>query len=246
VAVTFSNLQNKIDLKKIKEDHIEIDSEFAFREDFDIVNKTLSYFQEKKHKTNNIVIKEEVIEYENKDIFDSIKKLVREEQNYIYNDEEYSRLYKLAINNKELATEDDLASLNESYAKYHKERGILPQLLEDANEELRTELDAYRMVNNDYEKFTSDDFDVKALFDSQVIDLARKEQLNQIYTVNWLEKQLIEYAKSMTDSLGKSKEFQIDNGLKSLDISDTDEIKNKIKDLQESTKFLKSKIKRMA
>ena len=40
----FANLQNKIDLRRIKEDNIEIDKDFAFTEDFDVVNQTLSYF----------------------------------------------------------------------------------------------------------------------------------------------------------------------------------------------------------
>ena len=43
----------------------------------------------------------------------------------------------------------------------------------------------------------------------------------------------------MNDNLMQGNSFQIDNGLKSLDVNDTDEIKNKIKDLQESIKFLK-------
>ena len=45
--------KNKIDLKRIKEDNIEIDTEFAFSENFDIVNQTLSYFKNEKHKINS-------------------------------------------------------------------------------------------------------------------------------------------------------------------------------------------------
>jgi len=42
----------------------------------------------------------------------------------------------------------------------------------------------------------------------------------------------------MSDDLSKGRNFQIDNGLKTLDVNDTEEIKNKIKDLQESIIFL--------
>ena len=53
-------------------------------------------------------------------------------------------------------------------------------MLEDANNELRTEFDKYRMVDGDQESLAQGEYDVEALFDKDVLDLARKEQLNQI------------------------------------------------------------------
>jgi hypothetical protein len=234
----FSNLQNKIDLKKIKEDKIEIDTEFVFKEDFDIVNQTITYFQKKKDKINNIIIKEEVTEYEDEDIFDFLEKTVEDEQEYIYNDDAMLD----DIKNKVVSDEEESYDvINENHAIYHKKRGFLPLLMEEANEELKTELDKYRMADGDWESFNKNEYDVEALFDKDVLDLARKEQLNQIYTVDWLSKQLVEYRKTMNDSHGLSPVFEIQNNLKSLDVNDPDEIKNKIKDLNESIAFLKSK-----
>jgi len=46
----------------------------------------------------------------------------------------------------------------------------------------------------------------------------------------------------MKDSLANGKEFEIDNGLRKLDVNDTEEIKNKIKDLNESISFLKTNL----
>lgn len=235
----FSNLQNKIDLRKIKEDKIEVDSEFAFKEDFDIVNQTLSYFEKKKNNVNNIAIKEEVVQYEDEDIFDFLEKTVEDEQQYIYNDDEMLD----DIKNKVVSDEEEkFDTINENYALYHKERGLLPLLMEEANEELKMELDKYRMVNGDQESFNKNEYDVEALFDKDVLDLARKEQLNQIYTVDWLSKQLVEYRKEVKASYGLGSGFEISNNLKSLDVNDPEEIKNKIKDLNESIRFLKSKI----
>lgn len=234
----FSNLQNKIDLRKIKEDKIEIDTEFAFKEDFDIVNQTISYFEKKKDKVNNIIIKEEVTEYEDEEIFDFLEKSVEDEQEYIYNDDEMIDDIKDNVVSDE---EENFDIINENYAIYHKQRGILPLLLQEANEELKTELDKYRMVDGDQESFNKNEYDVEALFDKDVLDLARKEQLNQIYTVDWLSKQLVEYRKTMNASYGLSPVFEIQNNLKSLDVNDPEEIKNKIKDLQESIRFLKSR-----
>jgi hypothetical protein len=235
----FSNLQNKIDLRKIKEDKIEIDTEFAFKEDFDIVNQTITYFEKKKDKENNIIIKEEITEYEDQNVFDFLEKTVEDEQEYIYNDDEMLDDIKDNVVSDE---EEDFSVINENYAIYHKVRGFLPTLLEEANEELKTELDKYRMVDGDQESFNKDEYDVEALFDKDVLDLARKEQLNQIYTVDWLSKQLVEYRKTMNDSHGLGSVFEIRNNLKSLDVNDPEEIKNKIKDLNESIKFLKSRI----
>ena len=235
----FSNLQNKIDLRKIKEDKIEIDTEFAFKEDFDVVNQTISYFEKKKNKENNIIIKEEVTEYEDEDIFEFLEKTVDDEQEYIYNDDEMLDDIK---NNVVSDEEESFDVINENYAIYHKERGFLPLLLEEANEELKTELDKYRMVDGDQESLNKSEYDIEALFDKDVLDLARKEQLNQIYTVDWLSKQLVDYRKTMNDSHGLSPVFEIKNNLKSLDVNDPDEIKNKIKDLNESVRFLKSRL----
>lgn len=304
----FSNLQNKIDLKRIKEDNIEIDSEFAFKEDFDIVNQTLSYFQNKKNEPNNISIKEEVIEFENEDVFSFLEKTVADEQKFIYNNEQtletlkeeelifggkadgmtvedIARKHGVTVDQineqiekgmkiefehvndgakaKEIAKdhldefpdyydrledmEAEAKAIHESYVKYHKVRGLLPTLMEEANMELRQHLDSYRMVDGEYTDESisvmsdNNEYDVKALFDSNMIDVAKKEYLDQIYTTNWLEKQLIDYRKVMNDSMIKGSSFQIDNGLQRLDVNDTDEIKNKIKDLQESIKFLKAK-----
>lgn len=233
----FSNLQNKIDLKRIKDDKIEIDSEFAFREDFDIVNQTIAYFEKKKHVVNNIIIKEEVTQYEDEDIFNYLEKTVDEEQRFIYNDEETLDSVKEVIPSDE---EDKLEAINESYSVYHKTKGLLPQLMEEANNELKTELDQYRMVGQ-YDDMNEGDYDVEALFDKDVIDMAKKEHLDSIFTMNWLSKQLVDYRKAMNDSLKLGSEMQIDNGLRSLDVNDTEEIKNKIKDLNESVKFLKSR-----
>ena len=305
----FSNLQNKIDLKRIKEDNIEIDKEFAFKEGFDIVNQTLSYFEKKQQKSNNIIIKEEVIEFENEDVFNFLEKNVADEQKFIYNNEqtletlEDEELIKggkadgmdvedLAekhdveedkiedqiqkgtefemehvddeAKSKEISMdhlaefpdyydrledmeEDAKKAINESYIRYHKVRGFLPLLMEEANEELKTELDKYRMVGEDLNIDGPEEskYDVESLFDKETVDLAKKEHLDQIYTMNWLEKQLVEYRKVMNDTLKNSNgSFQIDNGLITLDVNDTDEIKNKIKDLNESITFLKSKVRK--
>jgi len=308
----FSNLQNKIDLKRIKEDNIEIDNEFAFKEGFDVVNQTLSYFEKKKNEVNNIVIKEEVTEFENEEMFDFLEKTVKDEQKFIYNDEQTlsmldeeelidggkadgmsvediakkhgvtvdeieaqikkgvdiefehvddsERAREIAMDHLEefpdyydrlINMEDEAKkNINESYAKYHKVRGLLPLLMEQANEELKTELDKYRMVDSEYTDESigalqdNNEYDVKALFDSNVIDVAKEEYLDQIHTINWLEKQLVDYRKVMKDTLNASGTFQIENGLKRLDVNDTDEIKNKIKDLQESITFLKSKVRK--
>jgi hypothetical protein len=235
----FSNLQNKIDLRKIRDNAIESDSEFIFQEDFDIVNQTLNYFQEKKHTVNNIVIREEVIEYENGDIFDFIEKSVEAEQEFIYNNKD-------TLDTIKDVEEDKKEVIHESFSRYHKEQKLLPRILKEANEEAKTHLDAYRMVDNEDNVKTGDtqdnnEYDASSIFDSNLLDMAKKEQLDNIYTMNWLEKQLVAYRKSMNDDLLKGGNFQIDNGLKSLDVNDTEEIKNKIKDLQESVRFLNSK-----
>jgi len=177
----FSNLPNKIDLKRIKEDNIEIDTEFAFSENFDVVNQTLSYFKNEKHKTNNIVIREEVIEYEDEEVFESLEQNVQDEQNFIYNDEG-----TLATVDQVLSDEDEEVmseGFQESYTKYHKVRGILPQLLEDANNDMKMELDQYRMVA-DEASLKEGEYDVEALFDKEILDLAKSEHLDQLHTVN--------------------------------------------------------------
>lgn len=312
----FSNLQNKIDLRKIKDDVIEIDSEFIFKEDFDIVNQTLSYFQNKSAESNNIVIKEEVTEFEDKDLFDFIEKTVQDEQKFIYNDENSLKTLKdeelidggradgkstedLADkhdvpvgdiedqlkkgieveqehvgNDKDNSQDEEKAEeiakdhldefpdyydrlsdmeekakdelVNESYNKYHRQRKILPLLMEEANNDLRAHFDAYRMVGTSDmsdEEFAEDnnEYSLESLFDRDILDLAKHEYLDQIHTVNWLEKQLVQYRNDMKDHMMTGGMIQIDNGLKKLDVNDTDEIKNKIKDLNESVKFLKMK-----
>lgn len=231
----FSNLQNKIDLKKIKDSNIEIDSEFAFKEGFDIVNQTLGYFAKKKHEPNNIIIKEEVTMFENEELLSFLEENVKAEQKFIYNDTDVMSYIK-KINDDV----NKIKAIDESYEKYHKEKRPLDQLLEEANEELKTAFDAYRMVGTPYEEVGKEDFSADALFDKDTLEMAKHEHLDQIYTTNWLEKQLVDYRKSMNDSLSLNKEVQINNGLKSLDVSDTDEIKNKIKDIQESVRFLNS------
>jgi hypothetical protein len=237
----FSNLQNKIDLKRIKEDTVEIDNEFIFKESFDIVNQTLLYFEKKKDKVNNISIKEEVVEYEDGEIFDFIEKSVEAEQKFIYNDNETLE------DVKEMADEGVVETINESYLKYHKKKGILPQLMEDANNDLKLELDKYRMISGTVTDESisplpdNNEYDVESLFDGVTLDIAKEAYLDHIHTMNWLEKQLVDYRKIINTSMSSGGSFQIDNGLKSLDVNDTDEIKNKIRDLNESVRFLKSK-----
>ena len=46
----------------------------------------------------------------------------------------------------------------------------------------------------------------------------------------------------MKDELGTSGSFQVVNNLKTLDINDPSEILNKVKDLNESVRFLKSRV----
>jgi len=182
VKTMFSNLQNKIDLRKLRNETVEVDGEFIFKEDFDIVNQTLTYFQEKKHKVNNVVIKEEVIEYENEATFSFLEDSVKAEQEFIYNDNDNLEIIKEA-------DEDKKEMLKEGFEKYHKEQKLLPRILKEANDEARAYFDAYRMMDGenkesvDFQK-DNNEYSVDALFDSSVLEMAKKEHLESIYTIN--------------------------------------------------------------
>ncbi len=231
----FSNLQNKIDLKKIREDNVDIDRNFTANENFDTVNQTASYFKMKKNKINDIIIKEDVIEFEDEKEFSELERMVGDEQSFIYNDDNSLEDIKKIISDEE----EDIDGITESYAKYFKHKSAVIELLEHSNDNLKMELDSYRMAHGDYESFSNSGYDVESLFDIHVIELARDEYLDQIHTINWLEKQLIAQRKVMADTIANSREFQIKNELKKLDVNDTEEIKNKIRNLQESVIFLK-------
>jgi len=185
VAKMFSNLQNKIDLRKIQEGKIEVDNDFAFKEDFDVVNQTIQYFEKKKNTTNNIIIKEEVIEYEDDDLFNYLDNAVDQEQDYIYNDDKMLDDIKDNVeSDEEEAFDESFSVIEENYKIFHKNKKPLPQLLEDANKEMELELDKYRMVDGEKEDMEQNGYDVEALFDKDVLDKARKEQLNHIYTMD--------------------------------------------------------------
>ena len=180
----FSNLQNKIDLKKIKEGKVTIDKEFAFKEDFDVVNQTIQYFEKEKNTTNNIVVREEVAEFENEELFDYLETNVADEQEFIYNDDETLDDIKDNVpSDEEEVFDEAFKIIEENYVIYHKVKKPLPALLEYANNEMIQVLDQYRMVDGDQESLAGE-YDVEALFDKEVLDLARKEHLNQIYTVD--------------------------------------------------------------
>lgn len=231
----FANLQNKIQLKQLKENKIKPDKNFIFTEGFDIVNQTIEYFEEDKDIINNIVIKEEIIEFENQDLLNYLSETVKQELNYIYNNK------RLVEEARELLedNEEELNAFNENYEIYHKERKMLPSLLEEANEELKTELDKYRMVSLDLEDDV--EYDVRSLFDSDLIDKAESENLDTMLTMNWLEKNLNTYTNEINKQLQGENMVMINNNLKKLDINNTEEIKNKIKDVQGSIRWLREK-----
>lgn len=233
----FSNLQNRIDLKRIKEGSVVIDHDFVLKEEFDIVSKTLTYFEKKKNEPNNISIREEVNEYEDEDIFNFLDDSVDDEQKFIYNNEEIVNDAVSASDEEDVQSD----SINESYSRHHKKKSRLAKLLHESNENLKTDLKQYVLMDGELDDVNENDYGVDALFDKEVINMARQESLDHIYTMNWLEKQLIEYRNQINKDLSMGGKFQIDNQLKKLDVNDSDEIKNKIKDLNESIKILKSK-----
>ena len=139
----------------------------------------------------------------------------------------------------EVEASDDMEVVNENYNKYHKVKGILPTLLEEVNDEQKLELDRYRMVHNDLEH--SEEYDVKDLFDADIIDIARNEHLEHIQTMNWLENKLRDYSKEMNSDLKDKFLVTIENNLKKLDVNNTEELKNKIKDVNGTIKILKER-----
>ncbi len=233
---------------------------------------------------NNVVFKEEVIEYENQENVAHLTNMVVNEQKFIYNnditlnhlieenlltedcDEEPAAEEELELEpvvlddedadseveasddmevededvDSEVEASDDMKEVvNENYNKYHKVKGILPTLLEEVNDEQKLELDRYRMVHNDLED--SEKYDVKDLFDADVIDIARNEHLEHIQTMNWLENKLRDYSKEMNSDLKDKFLITIENNLKKLDVNNTEELKNKIKDVNGTIKLLKER-----
>jgi len=263
----FANLQNKINLKKLNENRVDVDPSLVYQEPFNVINSTIDYFMQDKDVINNIVFKEEVIEYENQENVIHLTNMVVNEQKFIYNnditlnhlieenlltedcDEEPAAEEELELEptvlddedaDSEVEASDDMKEVvNENYNKYHKVKGILPSLLEEVNDEQKLELDRYRMVHNDLEH--SEEYDVKDLFDADIIDIARNEHLEHIQTMNWLENKLRDYSKEMNSDLKDKFLITIENNLKKLDVNNTEELKNKIKDVNGTIKILKER-----
>ena len=280
----FANLQNKINLKKLNENRIDVDPSLVYKEPFNVINSTIDYFMQDKDVINNIVFKEEVIEYENQEKVAHLTNMVVNEQKFIYNnditlnhlieenlltedcDEEPAESEELELEptvlddedvDSEVEASDDMEVddedadsevevfddmkevVNENYNKYHKVKGILPALLEEVNDEQKLELDRYRMVHNDLEH--SEEYDVKDLFDADIIDIARNEHLEHIQTMNWLENKLRDYSREMNSDLKDKFLITIENNLKKLDVNNTEELKNKIKDVNGTIKLLKER-----
>lgn len=263
----FANLQNKINLKKLNENRVDVDPSLVYQEQFNVINSTIDYFMQEKDVINNIIFKEEVIEYENQEKVAHLTNMVVNEQKFIYNnditlnhlieenlltedcDEEPAAEEELELEptvlddedaDSEVEASDDMKEIvNENYNKYHKVKGILPSLLEEVNDEQKLELDRYRMVHNDLED--SEEYDVKDLFDADIIDIARNEHLEHIQTMNWLENKLRDYSKEMNSDLKDRFLITIENNLKKLDVNNTEELKNKIKDVNGTIKLLKER-----
>lgn len=263
----FANLQNKINLKKLNENRVDVDPNLVYQEQFNVINSTIDYFMQEKDVINNIIFKEEVIEYENQEKVAHLTNMVINEQKFIYNnditlnhlieenlltedcDEEPAAKEELELEptvlddeyaDSEVEASDDMKEIvNENYNKYHKVKGILPSLLEEVNDEQKLELDRYRMVHNDLED--SEEYDVKDLFDADIIDIARNEHLEHIQTMNWLENKLRDYSKEMNSDLKDKFLITIENNLKKLDVNNTEELKNKIKDVNGTIKLLKER-----
>lgn len=230
----FANLQNKINLKKLNEDNIDVSNDFIFRESFSIVNSTIDYFKKDKHNINDIIFKEEFVEFEDGETISFLNRYLNEEQKYIYN----NNILLEEIKGREI-DEDIKNILDINQGRYLKQKGYLSSLLEDKNEEIKTELDQYRMVDHELED--SEDYDVKDLFDSDTIDIARNEYLDHIMSIDWLDKKLISFKNEMNEKIKSGNCVTIENNLKKLDINNTEEIKNKIKDVHGTIKLLKEK-----
>ena len=263
----FANLQNKINLKKLNENRVDVDPSLVYQEPFNVINSTIDYFMQDKDVINNIIFKEEIIEYENQENVIHLTNMVVNEQKFIYNnditlnhlieenlltedcDEKPAESEELELEptvlddedaDSEVEASDDMKEVvNENYNKYHKVKGILPSLLEEVNDEQKLELDRYRMVHNDLED--SEEYDVKDLFDADIIDIARNEHLEHIQTMNWLENKLRDYSKEMNSDLKDKFLITIENNLKKLDVNNTEELKNKIKDVNGTIKLLKER-----
>lgn len=296
----FANLQNKINLKKLNENRVDVDPSLVYQEPFNVINSTIDYFMQDKDVINNVVFKEEVIEYENQENVAHLTNMVVNEQKFIYNNDitlNHLREEELIVGGladgmsiddiaekhgvgisqitsqvekgidiemehvndadraREIALdhlfefpdyydrlekmEDEAKAIHENYNRYRKVKGILPTLLEEVNDEQKLELDRYRMVHNDLED--SEEYDVKDLFDADIIDIARNEHLEHIQTMNWLENKLRDYSKEMNSDLKDKFLITIENNLKKLDVNNTEELKNKIKDVNGTIKILKER-----
>lgn len=227
----FSKLQNKIALKKIKDSDVDIDRTLHFSENFELLNQTLNYFEEAKSKENNIIMREEVIEFENQEYVNYLEEEILSEQRFYYNDPFTKELLE------SLDADNEYHVLLENLDTYKKTRGELSVLLEESNENLKTELKKYAMVSLE----EKDKLEAEDLFDKETLDLAKHEHLENLYGVDWLGKQLAEYRKEFNDQYGvDGSNFMITNNLRRLDINDTDEILNKLKDVEETITYMKN------
>lgn len=227
----FSKLQNRINLKKVNSETIQIDKDFIFKEDFDLVSQTISYFEENKDEVVNIIIEEEIIEDESSELMDFINDKLGDQQEFTYNDTNAMEIAGIVHGDDE----ESLEELNESMRYHLREARPLKALLEEANQD---SINSFKEVMGFEDE---DTIEAEDLFDKNILDLAKSEFLEGVYTNNWLEKEINTFRDEFNKEIRVSS-FAVTNDLKKLDINNIEEIKNKISDLQESLMFINENI----
>lgn len=227
----FSKLQNRINLKKVNSETIQIDKDFIFKEDFDLVSQTISYFEENKDEVVNIIIEEEIIEDESSELMDFINDKLGDQQEFTYNDTNAMEIAGVVHGDDE----ESLEELNESMRYHLRETRHLKALLEEANQD---SINSFKEVMGFEDE---DTIEAEDLFDKNILDLAKSEFLEGVYTNNWLEKEINTFRDEFNKEIRVSS-FAVTNDLKKLDINNIEEIKNKISDLQESLMFINENI----